>query len=311
MILHRSGACRLHRETPSKTLKTGTCRLAVNSFFDPDSFTITHVAYDPETKHAVIIDSVMGFAMASGTLDTSGADSVIRHVHQHGLVVDWILETHVHADHLSAAKYLQGEIGGLIGIGNRITEVQHHFGAVFNADGGFPRDGSEFDRLFEDGERFDVGDIPVEVLHVPGHTPADVAYLIGDTVFPGDTLFMPDCGTARADFPGGDALTLFRSIKRLLSLSGETRMFLCHDYGAPSRDVFAWETTVEEQRRANIHVRDGISEKEFIALRHARDAGLGVPQMIFPSVQVNMRAGELPPAEQNGVRYLKLPLSRA
>ena len=281
----------------------------VKSFFDEATFTATHVVSDPATKKAAIIDSVMDFDPASGCTSTASADAVIAYVEAEGLTTDWLLETHAHADHLSAAPYLQQKLGGRIAIGRDILAVQKVFGTIFNEGPGFARDGSQFDHLFVDGEAFSLGSIPAMVLHVPGHTPADIAFVIGDAAFIGDTLFMPDYGTARADFPGGDARTLYRSIHRLLSLPGQTRLFLCHDYKAPGRDHFVWETTVEEQRAANVHVHQGVSEDDFVAMREARDKTLGMPRLILPSIQINMRGGNLPEPEDNGVRYLKLPLN--
>lgn len=281
----------------------------VKSFFDEATFTATHVVSDPATKKAAIIDSVMDFDPASGRTSTASADAVIAYVEAEGLTTDWLLETHAHADHLSAAPYLQQKLGGRIAIGRDILAVQKVFGTIFNEGPGFARDGSQFDHLFVDGEAFSLGSIPAMVLHVPGHTPADIAFVIGDAVFIGDTLFMPDYGTARADFPGGDARTLYRSIHRLLSLPGQTRLFLCHDYKAPGRDHFVWESTVEEQRAANVHVHQGVSEDDFVAMREARDKTLGMPRLILPSIQINMRGGNLPEPEDNGVRYLKLPLN--
>jgi glyoxylase-like metal-dependent hydrolase (beta-lactamase superfamily II) len=281
---------------------------AVETFFNEPTFTATHVVHDPATKRAAIVDSVLDFDPDSGRTSTVSADAVIAYVKREGLTVDWLLETHAHADHLSAAPYIQRQLGGRLAIGQEIKTVQTVFGKLFNAGSEFARDGSQFDRLFSDGERFSVGDIPGIVLHVPGHTPADVAYVIGDAAFVGDTLFMPDFGTARADFPGGDARQLYRSIRRLLSLPDETRLFLCHDYKAPGRDAFVWETTVGEERASNIHVHDGVSEDEFVAMRTKRDAELALPHLILPSVQVNMRGGRLPPPEDNGRRYLKVPV---
>ena len=283
-------------------------RVAVRSFFDEATFTASHVVHNPVTRRAAVIDSVLDFDPASGRTATASAQAIIEHVRREDLIVDWLLETHAHADHLSAAPYLQQELGGRLGIGRGIVAVQEVFGKVFNAGTEFARDGSEFDRLFDDGDSFLVGDIPALVLHVPGHTPADVAYVVGDVVFTGDTLFMPDYGTARADFPGGDARQLHRSIRRLLSLPDETRLFLCHDYKALGRDRFVWETTVGAERAGNVHVRDGITEDEFAAMRTARDASLAMPKLMLPAVQLNMRGGRLPPPEANGTRYLKLPL---
>lgn len=282
---------------------------AVRSFFDEDTFTVTHVISDPATGKAAIIDSVLDFDPASGRTSHISADAVIAYVREAGLDVEWLLETHAHADHLSAAPYLQEMLGGALAIGRHILTVQQVFGTIFNEGTRFARDGSQFDRLLEDGERFSVGSIPAIALHVPGHTPADMTYVIGGHAFIGDTLFMPDYGTARADFPGGDARTLFRSIRRLLSLPGETVLHLCHDYKAPGRDHYEWETSVGEQRAANVHVHDGVSEDEFAAMREARDATLGMPRLILPSIQVNMRGGHLPEPEDNGTRYLKLPLN--
>ncbi|MGA0001963.1 MAG: MBL fold metallo-hydrolase, partial [Steroidobacteraceae bacterium] len=234
---------------------------------------------------------------------------LIDYVHEQGITIDWLLETHAHADHLSAAPWLQERLGGQLAIGERITTVQETFGKLFNEGTEFQRDGSDFDRLFADGDTFQVGDIPATVLHVPGHTPACVAYVIGDAVFLGDTMFMPDYGSARADFPGGDARQLYRSMRRLLALPPATRLFMCHDYLPAGRTEYVWETTVEAQRKGNIHAHDGITEEEFVKMRTERDATLAVPRLILPSIQVNMRAGHLPPAESNGMSYLKLPLN--
>jgi glyoxylase-like metal-dependent hydrolase (beta-lactamase superfamily II) len=280
----------------------------VHSFFDPDTFTASYVVHDPATRRAAIIDSVLDFDPAAGRTSFSSADAIIAYVEEKELAVDWLLETHAHADHLSAAHYLQSRFGGKIAIGRAILAVQKVFGTLFNAGGEFAQDGSQFDQLFDDGDVFAIGSIPAMVLHVPGHTPADLAYVIGDAAFVGDTLFMPDYGTARADFPGGDARALYRSIRRLLSLPGETRVFLCHDYKAPGRDEFAWETTIANQRASNVHVHDGVDEDAFVTMREARDATLGMPRLILPSIQINMRGGHLPDAEGNGVRYLKIPL---
>ena len=284
-------------------------RPVVRSFFDEATFTATHVVHDPATLRAAIIDSVMDFDPASGSTSTASADAVVAYVEALGLSVDWLLETHAHADHLSAAPYLQQRLGGRIGIGREIVTVQTVFGSLFNEGDDFSRDGSQFDHLFADGETFQIGGLVAVVLHVPGHTPADMAYVIGDAAFVGDTLFMPDYGTARADFPGGDARTLFRSIRRLLQLPGAARIFLCHDYKAPGRDTFVWETTIAAERSSNVHVHDGTNEDDFVKMREARDATLGMPRLILPSVQVNMRAGNLPEPEANGTRYLKLPLN--
>lgn len=282
----------------------------VAAFFDEATFTVSYVVADPSTKKAAIVDSVLDFDPASGRTGRASADAIIKFVRNSGLGIEWILETHVHADHLSAAPYLKAELGGAVAIGSNITAVQETFGGIFNAGPAFKRDGSQFDALLRDGDSFHVGSIAARAIHTPGHTPACMTYLIGDAAFVGDTLFMPDYGTARADFPGGDARQLYRSIQKLFALPAQTRLFLCHDYKAPGRDTYKWETTIDEQRRNNIHVRDGIGEDDFVAMRTARDQTLSMPRLILPSVQVNMRAGELPAAEDNGVRYLKLPLDR-
>ena len=285
-------------------------RPVVESFFDETTFTISHVVHDPATRRAALIDSVLDFDQASGRTSHASADALIAYVEAQDLTVDWILETHAHADHLSAAPYLQEKLGGRLAIGHEILTVQDVFGKIFNEGTEFRRDGSQFDQLFNDGDRFTVGSLDATVLHVPGHTPACLAYVIGDAIFPGDTLFMPDYGTARCDFPGGDARTLYRSIHRLLSLPDEARLFLCHDYKAPpGRTEFAWETTIGAERTGNIHVREGISEDEFVAMRTQRDATLAMPRLILPSVQVNMNGGRPPEPEANGTRYLKLPLN--
>ena len=281
----------------------------VKSFFDEATFTATHVVHDPATRRAAIIDPVLDFDQPSGRTSSASAQAVVDYVKAQALTVDWLLETHAHADHLSAAPFLKEQLGGALVIGQAITTVQQTFAGVFNEPASFARDGSQFDRLMADGEPFAIGGIGALALHVPGHTPACLAYVIGDAVFVGDTLFMPDYGTARCDFPGGDARTLYRSIRRLLMLPDATRVFLCHDYKAPGRDHFVWETTIEAQRRENLHVRDGIREDEFVAMREARDATLDMPRLILPSVQINMRGGHFPPAEANGVSYLKLPLN--
>lgn len=286
--------------------KPGT--VPVRAFFDEATFTVSYVVHDPATSRAAIIDSVLDYDPASGRTSFQSADAILAYVQQENLTVDWLLETHAHADHLSAAPYLQAKLGGKLAIGAEIVTVQTIFGKLFNAGTEFARDGSDFDRLFKDGDQFQIGTLPAMALHVPGHTPADLAYVIGDAVFCGDTLFMPDYGTARADFPGGDARQLFRSIRRLLSLPAATRVFLCHDYKAPGRDSYAWETSIGAERAANVHVHDGVTEDEFVAMREARDATLGMPRLIMPSVQVNMRGGHLPPPESNGIRYLKIPL---
>jgi glyoxylase-like metal-dependent hydrolase (beta-lactamase superfamily II) len=282
---------------------------AVKAFFHEPTFTASYVVHDPETKIAAIIDSVLDFDQPSGRTSTPAADEIIAYVKDEGLQINWIIETHAHADHLSAAPYLQENLGGKIMIGMDILTVQNVFGGIFNESADFKRDGSQFDQLTSDGETFALGNIPVIALHVPGHTPADMAYVIGDAVFVGDTMFMPDYGSARADFPGGDARTLFRSIRRLMHLPDATRVFLCHDYKAPQRDEFVWETTIKAQRTGNVHVHEGIDEDDFVAMRTARDKTLGMPKLILPSIQINIRAGQFPEAESNGTRYLKLPLN--
>jgi glyoxylase-like metal-dependent hydrolase (beta-lactamase superfamily II) len=278
----------------------------ITAFFDEHTNTISYLVADPATKRAAIVDPVLDYDHASGKAATKSAD-ILAEAKALGLTIDWVLETHAHADHLSGAPYIKLKTGARVGIGEHIREVQKIFRPVFNATD-VKGDGSEFDHLFKDGERFRLGDIEAEVMHVPGHTPADVAYRIGDAVFVGDTMFMPDFGTARADFPGGNARALYRSIKRLLSLPPETRLFMCHDYKAAGRDHYAWETTVAEERANNKHVKDGVSEDDFVDMREARDATLAAPELLMPSIQVNMRAGKLPPADENGVRYLKIPV---
>ncbi|WP_286828045.1 MULTISPECIES: MBL fold metallo-hydrolase [Kordiimonas] len=280
----------------------------VTKFFDEPTFTFSYVVSDPVTGKCAIIDSVLEYATNSGRTNTAAADEIIAFVQENGLEVEWILETHVHADHLSAAPYLQEKLGGRLAIGANITVVQDVFGKLFNAGHDFGRDGSQFDVLFEDGDEFAVGSIPAKAIHTPGHTPACMTYVIGDAGFVGDTLFMPDYGTARCDFPGGDAATLFASVQKIFALPDETRLFMCHDYGTPDREDFLWETTVGDERERNIHVHEGVTEKEFVDMRTKRDATLDMPRLILPSVQVNMRAGHMPPAEDNGVRYLKIPL---
>ena len=281
----------------------------VQGFFDEATFTASYVVSDLTTKRAAIIDSVLDFDQPSGRTSTKSADEIVDHVRKHGLTVDWILETHAHADHLSAGPYLQEQLGGRIAIGHEIMTVQQVFGKIFNEGTEFARDGSQFDKLFADGDSFSVGNIPVTVLHVPGHTPADLAYVIGDAAFVGDTMFMPDYGTARTDFPGGCARQLYHSIRRLMQLPGRTRAFLCHDYKAPNREQFVWETTIEAERVGNVHVHKDVNEDEFVAMRTQRDATLEMPRLILPSIQINMRAGHLPEPEENGTRYLKLPLN--
>ena len=285
-------------------------RPIVTHFFDEPTNTFSYVVQDPDSSACAIIDSVLDFDYAAGRTDVRSANQIIAFVREKRLEVAWILETHVHADHLSAAPYLHEQLGGKTGIGAHIVEVQEIFGKAFNAGTEFARDGSQFDALFNEGDTFTIGSLEGRVLHTPGHTPACLTYVIGDAAFVGDTLFMPDYGTARCDFPGGDARTLYHSIQKVLSLPEQTRLFLCHDYKAPGRDAYQHETTVAEQRQANVHVHDGISEEEFVKMRTERDATLGMPRLIIPSVQVNMRAGELPPAEDNGQVYLKVPINR-
>ncbi len=279
----------------------------IKAFFDEPTNTISYLVGDPATRIAAVIDPVLDFDLASGEVDTRSAERILAFADEDGWQIAIVLETHAHADHLSAAPFIKAHTGAWIGIGAHIRDVQRIFRPVF-AMTDLKIDGSDFDRLFDDGERFQIGDLAVEVLHVPGHTPADVAYLIGDAAFVGDTLFMPDYGTARADFPGGDARTLYRSIRRLLSLPGETRLFLCHDYKAPGRDEYRWETTVDEQRRSSVHVHDAVSEDAFVAMREQRDAGLAVPRLLLPSIQVNIRAGRFHEAADNGVTYLRIPV---
>ncbi len=280
----------------------------VTAFFDRDTYTVTYVVGEPGGSHCAIIDSVLDYDAKSGRTSTTSADEVIEFVRAKDLTVDWILETHAHADHLTAAPYLKAALGGSTGIGEHIVDVQNIFRKVFNAESEFATDGSQFDHLFTDGETFQIGEMSVSVMHTPGHTPACLTYVIGDAAFVGDTLFMPDYGTARADFPGGDAAILYRSIHKVLSLPDDTRLFMCHDYLAPGRDEYAWETTVAEERERNVHIGGGTAEADFVAMRNERDKTLAMPVLLLPSVQVNMRAGQLPPAEDNGVSYLKIPV---
>jgi len=281
----------------------------VKTFFDEPTFTFSYVVSDPETKRCAIVDSVLDFDYAAGKTDTASADAIIEYVKSEGLGVDWIIETHVHADHISAAPYLKERLGGQLSIGEQITTVQDVFGKAFNEGTAFQRDGSQFDHLFKDEETFKIGNIEGRALHTPGHTPACMSYLIGDALFVGDTLFMPDYGTARCDFPGGDARTLYASVKKIFSLPDETRMFMCHDYKAPGRDYYLNETTVGEERQHNVHVGEGKSEADFVKMREERDATLSMPRLILPSVQVNMRAGHMPEPEENGQSYLKVPVN--
>lgn len=280
----------------------------VTGFFDAPTNTISYVVADPATKACAIIDSVLDFDYPAGRTGTSAADAIIAFVRHQGLTLDWLIETHVHADHLSAAPYLQQKLGGKIGIGEHIRTVQSTFGTIFNETAQFHRDGSQFDHLFRDGETYRIGGLTGTALHTPGHTPACMTHVIGDAAFVGDTIFMPDGGSARADFPGGDARTLYRSMRRILAMPPETRLFMCHDYGPNGRDI-RWETTVAAERAENIHVHDGMTEDAFVALREARDRTLGMPRLILPALQVNMRAGHLPSAEDNGTAYLKIPLN--
>ncbi|MGB0746966.1 MAG: MBL fold metallo-hydrolase [Alphaproteobacteria bacterium] len=281
----------------------------IQAFFDDDTNTVSYLVSDPASSESAIIDSVLDYDQASGQTSTASADAVIAAVREQGRVVSLILETHVHADHLSAAPYIQEQIGGKIGIGAHITEVQETFGKVFNEGTAFERDGSQFDLLLGDGDRLNIGSLPLRVIHTPGHTPACLSYVIGDAVFVGDTIFMPDFGTARTDFPGGSAEDLYRSIQRLFELPDDTRVFTAHDYKAPGREEFAWESTIGEQKARNVHVGNGQDMATFVQMREARDAKLGMPRLILPSVQVNMRGGEMPPAEENGQRYLKIPVN--
>jgi len=281
----------------------------ITAFFDPDTFTITYVVQEPEGRACAIVDSVLDFDYASGRTDTRSADAVIEFVQREGLEVQWLLETHVHADHLSAAPYIQEKTGGKIAIGENIKVVQNTFGKVFNEGTEFQRDGSQFDQLFKEGDSFHIGQMRGDVLHTPGHTPACLTYVIGDAAFVGDTLFMPDFGTARCDFPGGSAEMLWDSVQKILTLPDNTRIFVGHDYTAEGRDHYAWETTVGEQKRLNKHVGEGKSKDDFVAARNERDAKLAMPRLIIPSLQVNMRAGEMPPPEDNGVSYLKVPVN--
>ena len=293
--------------TPSQSPSPGPAP-TVTGFFDEATNTVTFVVKDPASTACAIVDSVLDFDYSSGRTDTASADRVIAYVRDQGLSCDWILETHVHADHLSAAPYIQQRIGGKIGIGEHITTVQNTFGKVFNEGTEFQRDGSQFDRLFKDGDSFTVGGLKGHVLHTPGHTPDCLTYVIGDAAFVGDTLFMPDYGTARCDFPGGSAKALYQSIERILALPDETRIFVCHDYKAPGRDTFAWETTVAEEKAANVHIAHR-SEGEFVQMREARDKTLSMPKLIIPSLQVNMRAGQMPPPDEDGRTFLKVPVN--
>jgi glyoxylase-like metal-dependent hydrolase (beta-lactamase superfamily II) len=279
----------------------------IRAFFDEPTNTVSYLVADPATKKAAVIDPVLDYDHSAGEVDTRSVEAILRAADTAGYTIIWTLETHAHADHLSGSPYVKAKTGAKIGIGEHIKEVQRIFRPVFNATD-LKTDGSDFDHLFTDGERFNIGELEAEVIYTPGHTPADVTYKIEDATFVGDTLFMPDYGTARADFPGGDARQLYRSIKRLMRLPSETRLFMCHDYKAPGRNSFAWETTVAEQRANNVHVKDGVTEDEFVTMRTARDTKLSAPRLLLPSIQVNIRAGKFPPAEANGVRYLTIPV---
>lgn len=281
----------------------------VIAFFDEGSNTISYIVRDPGSTACAVIDAVMEIDYAAGRLTFDGADKVIARIKEEGWTLEWLIETHIHADHLSGAPYIQEALGGKIGIGEQVTEVQDTFGKIFNEGTEFQRDGSQFDRLFADGDTYRIGGLTAHVMHTPGHTPACMTHVIGDAAFVGDTLFMPDGGSARADFPGGDARVLFRSVRRVLELPGETRLFMCHDYGPNGREI-RWETSVAEERAHNIHVHDGVDEDAFVALREARDETLAMPKLIVPSLQVNMRAGKLPPADEKGDVFLKVPINK-
>ena len=282
----------------------------VECFFDEVTNTATYVVSEPDGNSCAVIDSVLDYDANAGRTSTTSADAVIDYIRKNGLNCEWILETHAHADHFSAAPYLRDKIGGKIAIGEHIPEIQRVFANIFNAGAAFEPDGSQFDELLKDGQKFHIGAMPVHVIFTPGHTPACVSYHIGDAVFVGDTLFMPDYGTARCDFPGGDAATLYSSIQKIFELPDKTRMFLCHDYKAAGRDMFIWETTIGIQKASNIHIHDGVTQADFVMMRNARDKTLGLPKLILPSIQVNMRAGELPPPEDDGHHYLKIPINR-
>lgn len=284
-------------------------RPEIVAFFDEPTNTISYIVKDPGSDACAVIDSVMDIDYAAGRITHDGADRIIDHIRRNGWTLEWIVETHVHADHLSAAPYIQQKLGGKLGIGENITIVQDTFGKIFNEGTEFQRDGSQFDRLFGDGDSYTIGTMTAYAMHTPGHTPACMTHVIGDAAFVGDTLFMPDGGSARADFPGGDARSLYRSMKRVLALPPETRLFMCHDYGPNGRDI-RWETSVAEERAHNIHVRDGVGEDEFVSMREARDATLAMPKLIIPSLQVNMRAGQLPPKDAGGKTFLKVPVNQ-
>lgn len=279
----------------------------VRAFFHEETFTVSYLVWDPATKRAAVIDSALDFDQKSGRTATHSAQAILDAARDEGLTIDWLLETHAHADHISAAPFLKQATGAPIVIGEHIKAVQKVFKGVFNL-AYVTADGRPFDKLVADGEELELGRFSIQVMHTPGHTPACVSYVIGDAVFVGDTIFMPDFGTARADFPGGDAHVLYQSIRRILALPPQTRVFLCHDYKAPGRDAYAWETTIAAERAHNIHVHDGVTEEDFVAMREARDKTLAMPTLILPSIQVNIQAGQLPPPEENGLRYLKLPI---
>ena len=285
-----------------------TLKPEVVPFFDPATNTISYIVRDPNSTACAVVDSVMDFDYASGRIGFEHADAIVAHIRAKGWTLEWLIETHAHADHLSAAPYIQRHLGGRLGIGENIKLVQEVFGKVFNEGTEFQRDGSQFDRLFQDGDSYTIGTMTVHVMATPGHTPACMTHVVGDAAFVGDTLFMPDGGSARADFPGGDAATLFRSMRRILSLPNETRLFMCHDYGPNGREI-RWETTVGDERKHNIHVHDGVTEAEFVRLRTARDATLAMPKLIIPSLQVNIRGGELPPKDESGRTFLKVPVN--
>jgi glyoxylase-like metal-dependent hydrolase (beta-lactamase superfamily II) len=289
---------------------TTAAKPAIRAFFDEPTNTVSYLVWDSAAKEGAVIDPVLDYDHRSGKATVKSADAILAAANAEGISIGWVLETHAHADHLSGAPYIKAKTGAKVGIGARIRDVQRIFRPVFNATD-VSGDGSEFDHLFNDGERFKIGGLEGEVIETPGHTPACVSYKIGDAVFVGDTMFMPDYGTARADFPGGDARKLYRSIKRILNLPLETRLFMCHDYKAPGRDAYAWETSVAEERAKNVHIHEGVSEDQFVAMRNARDATLAAPTLLLPSIQVNIRAGHFPPADANGVHYLKVPVKLA
>ncbi|AXS40894.1 MBL fold metallo-hydrolase [Breoghania sp. L-A4] len=295
---------------PETGMSHSTVAPEIQAFFDEPTNTVSYLVWDPRSAKAAVIDPVLNYDHTSGEAATDAADLILQVAQANGLDIEWVLETHAHADHLSGAPYIKLKTGAKVGIGEHIRDVQKIFRPVFNATD-LKGDGSEFDHLFSDGEVLEIGDLRIEIIATPGHTPACISYRIGDAVFVGDTLFMPDFGTARADFPGGDARQLYRSMQRLLSLPDDTRLFMCHDYKAPGRDAYAWETTVAEEKRDNIHIGGGTSEDDYVAMREARDATLSAPALLMPSIQVNIRAGKLPPAESNGVTYLKIPVKLA